>query len=367
MRFTIERSALVTAVAPLKNVIRARNTIPIFDHVLISAATDGAKLAVTDMDMVLVERVTANVENEGTASVPATKLSEIAKRLPTDGEVKFERRDGHVHIRAGRANVRLPSFDPDNFPSLQIGKLPYEFTIEAADLFRVIENVRFAMAPDDKRYYLCGVYLHTTQESLRAVATDGNRLAMSNAPLPAGAGAMPGIIVPDKTINLLHDLLKGAAGEVFVAVSDRMILATTETWSLASKLIEGTFPDYERAIPTGNEHILNLDRDTLAAAVALVSSIMAEKTKICVLEACGPVLIVSARGADDNAEATQEIVIGDDHPPVRAAFQSRYLTDVAGQVGPTLGIEISSDPGAAAVLRDPDNPNTLFVVMTCRG
>ena len=272
-----------------------------------------------------------------------------------------------ANIRAGRADVRLPSLDPNDFPSLQIGKLPHEFTIEAADLLRVIENVHFAMASDEKRHYLCGVHLQATRESLRAVATDGNRLAMSNTPLPDGAGAMPGIIIPGKTINLLHGLLKGATGEVFVAVSDRMILAAAETWSLASQLIDGTFPDYERVIPTGNEHILNVDRDALAAAVGLASSIAAEKTKICVLETCGPVLTVSARGADDNAEAAQEIAIGDNHPPVRAAFQSRYLTDVAGQVGATLRIEASSDPGTAAVLHDPDNPGALFVVMTCRG
>jgi len=367
MKFTIARLALVTAVTPLKNLIRERNTIPILDHVLISATADGAKFTVTDMDLTLVEHVAADVENEGAATIPAAKLSEIARRLPADSEVKFELRDGYVHIRAGRANLRLPSLRPDEFPNPQIGRLPHEFTIEAADLFRAIETVRFAMAAEATRFYLCGVYLHTTRESLRAVAIDGNRLALSDALLPDGAGAMPGIIVPDKTINLLHDLLKGAAGEVFVAVSDQMILATTETWSLASKLIDGTFPDYERVIPTDNENILIVDRDALVAAVALVSSITIEKTKICALEVCGPVLTVSARGEDGNAEATQEIVIGDDPPPVRVAFQGRYLTDVAGQVGPTLCIEAGPEPGTAAVLRDPDNPNSLFVVMTCRG
>jgi DNA polymerase-3 subunit beta len=234
MKFTIERSALVAAVAPLKGVVQARNTIPILGYLLISATENGAKFTATDLDLALVEHVAANVENEGAATVPAAKLSEIVRRLPSDSEVKFEARDGQVHIRAGRANVRLPSLNANDFPSLQIGRLPHEFTVEAADLFHTIANVRFAMSADEKRYYLCGVYLHIIGASLRAVATD-------------------------------------------------------------------------------------------------------------------------------------EITIGDDHPPVRAAFQSRYLTVITDQVGSTIRTELASDPALPAVLRDSEDPRCLFVVMTCRG
>src|SRR5690625_2441979 len=265
MKLTIERAALLRSLAHVQSVVERRNTIPILSNVLLEAKEERLRLTATDMDLTIHEETEAQIQSPGATTVPAHTFYDIIRKLPDGSEVELSISDGggQMRLRAGRSNFVLSTLPREDFPAAAASELPYRFTLQAQETRDLIDRTRFAVSTEETRYYLNGIYLHVgahdSGEVLRAVATDGHRLARVEVALPDGAAGMPGIILPRKMVNELRKLVDDYDEELQVALSEARVCFTFGAIVLSSKLIDGTFPDYERVIPANNDKIMTVD------------------------------------------------------------------------------------------------------------
>jgi DNA polymerase-3 subunit beta len=374
MKFKADRATLLRALAHVQSVVEKRNTIPILANVLIAVRDGRLTLTATDMEIAIVEDVAASTTRNGACTAPASTLYEIVRKLPEHAEVELDHPggDAQLALRAGRYATSLVVLPTEDFPSMTAGTLTHRFSLPALILRGLIDRTRFAISTEETRYYLNGVYLHVAEGEqgrvLRAVATDGHRLARVEVdPLPEGAGSMPGVIVPRKTIAELRRLLDEVTGDVGVALSDTRIQFQAGPILLTSKLIDGTFPEYERVIPRDNDKVLTVGKSDFAAAVGRVAAISAERSRPVKLSLARDLLVLSA-SSPEQGTATEEL--DSDHVrysagPLEIGFQARYLNDITDQITGEVEFRFS-DGTAPTVVRDTADPSALFVLMPMR-
>jgi DNA polymerase-3 subunit beta len=274
-------------------------------------------------------------------------------------------------LRAGRFATSLVVLPVDDFPSMTAGQLPHNFHLSALVLRGLIDRTRFAISTEETRYYLNGIYLHAAVtdglRSLRAVATDGHRLARVEEPLPEGAETIPGVIIPRKTIAELRKLLEEVTGSVEIGLSDTRIQFKVGPITLTSKLIDGTFPEYDRVIPHGNEKVLRVGKKDFADAVGRVAAISSERSRPVKLSLQKDLLTLSAASAEQGT-ATEELD-GDrvkyEAGPLEIGFQARYLSDITDQITDAVEFRFS-DGSAPTIVRDAGDESALYVLMPMR-
>ncbi len=369
MRVTIERSAFLKALNHVQSVVERRNTIPILSNVLVQADNDSLKLTATDLDIEIVESVAADVARAGSTTVPAHMLYDIVRKLPDGSQLELEQGpdNGRVAIHSGRSRFALQALPPEDFPDLASGDLGHKFSVAASDLKGMIEKTRFAISTEETRYYLNGIYLHEVEQGalLRAVATDGHRLAQAQIARPEGAKGMPGVIVPRKTVLEVVKLIEGMDGDVEIALSATKIKFEAGNLVLTSKLIDGTFPDYERVIPRNNDKVMDVDTKIFSDAVDLVSTISMEKGRAIKLNISRGKVVLTVNNPDSGS-AEEEIVANYEADPIDIGFNSRYLLDVAAQVkSPSIRFNLA-DAGSPTIVRDPGDDQALYVLMPMR-
>lgn len=367
MRVTIERSAFLKALNHVQSVVERRNTIPILSNVLVRAKDAAVKLTATDLDIEIIEEAPADIAQEGAVTVPAHLLHDIVRKLPDGAQLELDQGPdrGRLSIVSGRSRFALQALPPEDFPDLAAGEPANHFNISAASLKALIEKTRFAISTEETRYYLNGIYLHEATETLRAVATDGHRLARAQAPLPDGAKGMPGVIVPRKTVLELAKLIEDQEGDIAVALSAAKVRFSFEGLVLTSKLIDGTFPDYERVIPRHNDKTLDLDTKLFAGAVDRVSTISFEKGRAVKLNISRDRLVLSVNNPDSGS-AEEEIAVSYNAEPLDIGFNSRYLLDVAAQIKGDAARFKLGDAGSPTIISDPADENALYVLMPMR-
>ena len=367
MRVTIERALFLKALNHVQSVVERRNTIPILSNVLVQADGSSLKLRATDLDIEILETVNADVGRSGAVTVPAHMLYDIVRKLPDGAQLELEQGGdtGRVSVFAGKSRFSLQSLPPEDFPDLAQGDMGNSFIVAAMDLRGLIEKTRFAISTEETRYYLNGIYLHEKQGYLRAVATDGHRLAQAQVPLPSGAKGMPGVIVPRKTVLDVAKLLEGEDGEVEVSLSSSKIRFTIGPIVLTSKLIDGTFPDYERVIPKNNDRMATLDTRIFSSAVDRVSTISLEKGRAVKLNLASGRMVLSVTNPDSGS-AEEEMVVDYGSEPMEIGFNARYLLDVAGQIGGDAMTMHLADSGSPTIVRDPTDEQSLYVLMPMR-
>jgi DNA polymerase-3 subunit beta len=367
MRVTIERSAFLKALTHVQSVVERRNTIPILSNVLLQAAQGQLKLTATDLDIEIVESVPADVARSGAATVPAHMLYDIVRKLPDGAQLELDRDGQRVSIFSGRSRFSLSALPHEDFPDLAAGEFPHSFAISASDLKGLIDKTRFAISTEETRYYLNGIYLHEVPAAnmLRAVATDGHRLAQAEIPRPAGAQGMPGVIVPRKTVLEVVKLFEGLDGAVDVSLSAAKIRFAAGDLVLTSKLIDGTFPDYERVIPRNNDKKLTLETAGFAAAVDRVSTISLEKGRAVKLQIGGNKVVLTVNNPDSGS-AEEELACSFESSPIDIGFNSRYLMDVAAQIKSEAMEFALADAGSPTIIRDPADAQALYVLMPMR-
>ena len=371
MKLTIERAALLRALGHVQSVVERRNTIPILSNVLLRA--EGAKLSLsaTDMDIEMVSALAAQGARPGATTVPAHTLYDIVRKLREGAQIEFEMtgEKGLMTLRSGRSTFTLSCLPPEDYPLMAGGDLAHNFLLSAADLKRLIDRTRFAISTEETRYYLNGIYLHAAKADqlnmLRAVATDGHRLARMEIPLPEGASGMPGVIVPRKTVTELRKLLDEMDQDVSIALSDTKIRFTFGDTVLTSKLIDGTFPDYERVIPAGNDRFLEVECKPFAEAVDRVSTISTEKSRAVKLSLERNSLTLSAT-SPENGTATEEIEVHYSAQPLEIGFNARYLLDIAEQIEGEGARFALADAASPTVIRDSADGSALYVLMPMR-
>jgi DNA polymerase III subunit beta len=373
MKFKADRATLLRALAHVQSVVEKRNTIPILANVMIAAKDSRLTLTATDMEIAVVEDVAATGMQDGSCTAPAATLYEIVRKLPEGAEVQFDHAggDAQLALRAGRFATSLIVLPTDDFPSMTAGALPHRFSVSALALRGLIDRTRFAISTEETRYYLNGIYLHATESDgakvLRAVATDGHRLARVEEPLPAGASAMPGVIVPRKTVAELRKLLDEVSTDVDVALSDTRIQFKVGPVMLTSKLIDGTFPEYDRVIPRDNDKVLRVSKKEFSDAVARVAAISSERSRPVKLSLARDLLVISA-ASPEQGTASEELD-GDrvryDSGPLEIGFQARYLNDITDQIAGEVEFRFS-DGAAPTVVLDATDSSALYVLMPMR-
>ena len=374
MKFSVDRAVLLKALAHVQSVVERRNTIPILANVLLEARESGLKLTATDMEIAVVEEVPGvTVARGGRTTAPAATLYEIVRKLPETAKVELDHPggDAQLTLRAGRFDTKLSVLPVEDFPSMTEGKLPHKFSLPAGALRELVDRTRFAISTEETRYYLNGIYLHATESGgakvLRAVATDGHRLARVEEPLPEGASAMPGVILPRKTVNELRKLAEEVQDEVQVALSDTKIRFSLGPVQLTSKLIDGTFPEYERVIPRGNDKVLRVAKDAFAAAVARVAAISSERSRPVKLSVDRNHLLISA-ASPEQGQAQEELdgeAVTYEHGPIEIGFQARYLNDITDQIATQVEFRFA-DGSAPTIVTDSAKPEALYVLMPMR-
>ena len=379
MKLTIERVALLKALGHVQSVVERRNTIPILSNVLLRA--DGVApagtlaLSATDMDLEIVEQVPARIERTGRITAPAHTLYDIVRKLPEGAQIEIDVNGerGAMVLRCGRSTFTLACLPPEDYPVMASGELGHRFTVTAAELKTLVDRTRFAISTEETRYYLNGIYLHATKSDevpvIRAVATDGHRLARVEIVLPEGAAGMPGIIVPRKTILELRKLIEESEDEIQLALSETKIRFDVGNATLTSKLIDGTFPDYDRVIPTANDKVLEVKCKDFAEAVDRVATISTEKSRAVKLAiapgANGGSLAVSAT-SPENGTAVEELEVRYLSEPLEIGFNSRYLLDIAAQIEGEGAQFVMSDSASPTIVRDRADSSALYVLMPMR-
>lgn len=371
MQVTIERATFLKALNHVQSVVERRNTIPILSNVLMRAEGGTMSLTATDLDIEIVEQIPADVEEAGGITASAITLFDIVKKLPDGAQImlKTGAGDPRLTVSAGKSEFQLAVLPDQDFPSLAGEGDGHSFTMPTSDLRRLVDRTRFAMSQEETRYYLNGIYLHAAEDgdkaALRAVATDGHRLARLDAPLPDGASGMPGVIVPRKAVLELRRLLDDAGDDISITISESRIRFAFDDIVLTSKLIDGTFPDYARVIPTGNDRVLEVANADFRRAVDRVSTVSADKTRSVKLSLREDMLTLLVNNPEAGS-ATEDLSVDYRAEDLDIGFNAKYLLDIADQIGGEMATLHFADASSPTVVTDTEDPHALYVLMPLR-
>ena len=370
MKATIERATLLKSLGHVQSVVERRNTIPILSNVLIEATAEGTlRLMATDLDLQIVEVVAAAIDQPGAITVSAHTLFDIARKLPEGSQVQLSAADGKMLVVAGRARFNLQTLPKDDFPMIAEGELPTKFELPAETLKQLIDKTRFAISTEETRYYLNGIFFHVQDDGvapvLKAAATDGHRLARVTIARPDGAEGMPDIIIPRKCVGELRKLLDEVDGSVDISLSSTKIRFGLGTAILTSKLIDGTFPDYSRVIPTANDKLLKIDPRSFEEGVDRVATIASEKTRAVKMSLDRDKITLSVT-SPENGTAAEEVPGDYTSPGFDIGFNARYLLDILNQIDGDLVEVHLADAAAPTLIRENDKAPALYVLMPMR-
>jgi len=371
IQLTIDRAAFLRSLGRLQSIVEKRNTIPILSNIKIEAAGGNLNLTATDMDIAATEKVAAKITKEGAVTVPAHTLYDIVRKLPEGSEIELSldaAKGNQLKVKSGNSKFQLSCLPAADFPTISEGQLTHNFSLSKSEFISLIKKTRFSISTEETRYYLNGVYLHISpgaeNQSLRAVSTDGHRLARIEVPVPAGAAGMPGVIIPRKTVVEVKKIAEEGGETIQVSLSKTKIKFDSGNITLVSKLIDGTFPDYERVIPKENNKIMEVDSRLLTQAVDRVSTIATE-TRAIKFAMSGGKLTLSA-SSQDNGDATEEIPANYSSDAMDIGFNYRYVLEMMGELEGETAQFVFSDSTSPALVRDPADVTALYVIMPMR-
>lgn len=366
MHFTIQREALLKPLQLVAGVVERRQTLPVLSNVLLVVEGQNLSLTGTDLEVELVGRVALEETGEpGEITVPARKLMDICKSLPSDALIDVRLDEQKLIVKAGRSRFTLSTLPANDFPTVEEGPGSLNFTLPQAKLRRLIERTSFAMAQQDVRYYLNGMLLEVSANVLRAVATDGHRLAMCSMTAGIDHTDRHKVIVPRKGILELARLLTEQDGEVAIVLGQHHIRATTGDFTFTSKLVDGKFPDYERVLPKGGDKLVVGDRQALREAFSRTAILSNEKYRGIRLLLASGTLKIQANNPEQE-EAEEEVAVDYTGPGLEIGFNVSYLLDVLGVMTTDQVRLILSDSNSSALVQEAENDESAYVVMPMR-
>ena len=374
MEFKINSTDLLKALSHIHGIVEVRHTLPILSNIILEAKDDKLILSSTNLDIYCSDKIKAEVLKSGEVSVPAVTFFEIIKRLPSGSEVLMimEEDENEITLTCGRSKFNLSTLKTDDFPIISDSDLSTNFVLSADELIRIIDKTKFAVSNEETRYYLNGIFLHKAERNsiqfLRAVATDGHRLAQYDIPLPQGAEDITGIIIPKKTIYELRKVLDDANGDVSVSLNENKIKFSFNDLKVVSKVIDGTFPDYTKVIPQKNDKNFKTNNSDLKNAIDRVSAVAAnEESKSKAIKFCieNNSLSLSVE-SQSKGSANEMIDVNYSGDKVDIGFNSKYIIDICNEVdGDEISISLS-DSISPAIILDKTDENLFFVLMPMR-
>ncbi|MFJ2983743.1 MULTISPECIES: DNA polymerase III subunit beta [unclassified Pseudomonas] len=366
MHFTIQREALLKPLQLVAGVVERRQTLPVLSNVLLVVQAQQLSLTGTDLEVELVGRVQLEEPAEpGEITVPARKLMDICKSLPNDVLIDIKVDEQKLLVKAGRSRFTLSTLPANDFPTVEEGPGSLTCNLEQSKLRRLIERTSFAMAQQDVRYYLNGMLLEVSRNTLRAVSTDGHRLALCSMSAAIEQDERHQVIVPRKGILELARLLTDPEGMVSIVLGQHHIRATTGEFTFTSKLVDGKFPDYERVLPKGGDKLVIGDRQALREAFSRTAILSNEKYRGIRLQLAAGQLKIQANNPEQE-EAEEEISVDYEGTSLEIGFNVSYLLDVLGVMTTEQVRLILSDSNSSALLQEAGNDDSSYVVMPMR-
>lgn len=365
MKIQVGRNELLTAVQSVIGVVERRQTLPVLSNLLLDAQKDELVITGTDLELELVSRAVIKCTASGKTTVPARKLFDICRGLPEGADLTLDSSGDKLVLKSGKSRFTLATLKPDEFPSL--GSVPTAKVVRIAkkDLRGLIEKTQFAMANQDVRYYLNGMLLHVTAKRIRAVATDGHRLAMSELVMDTALKEEAQIIVPRKAVLELLRLLEATDDVIELRIADNQFQADLDVIRLTSKLIDGRFPDYERVIPEGGDKHLQANRERVRSALARTAILSNEKFRGVRLQLADGKLKLSTHNPE-HEEAEEELDVNYKGSTLEIGFNVNYLLDALGVMTSEEFVMELKGPDASGLIQDTAGGGAKYVVMPMR-
>lgn len=366
MKFSISREAFLKPLQLVVSVVERRQTLPVLSNVLITLDNNLLSLTGTDLEVEIVGRIELEQAGiGGEITVPARKLVDICKSLPDKAVINFSEDGGRMVITSGKSRFTLSTLPASDFPSVDEGTGQVEFTIAAGALKKLIDDTAFAMAQQDVRYYLNGMLWEASSGLLRAVATDGHRLAMSTLEMPFTLPERIQAIVPRKGIVELSRILADE-GDIMVILGSNHVRIQRGDFRFTSKLVDGAYPDYERVLPKGGTKYVIGDRELLRHAFARTAILSNEKYRGVRLQLTSGLLKITANNPEQE-EAEEEVTVEyEGEGELEIGFNVNYLLDVLGVLKGANFRMVLSDSNSSALLESPEADGAVYVIMPMR-
>jgi DNA polymerase-3 subunit beta len=367
LKATVERDAAVAAIARAQAVVARQTTIPILQDLLIETTAEGLRLRATDLDMEVVVELPAQVEAPGRLTASAVRLNDIFRNLPSGAEVALTQQaaPARLLVRCGRSRFQAPTLDPGDFPVMETGEGGVAAEFSARDLARMVDKAAFAICTDATRYYLGGLHLHWERGRLVAAATDSHRLARVEAQAPDIWETAPAITVPRRAVGEIRRILGTLAGDVEIWTNGRLFRVTAGSTVLTTKVLDGSFPDYRRVIPADNPWRLEADAEDLTVGLKRVSVATVDKSRPIQMALSAEGLVLTARDGQ-GGEAEEAMPADYSGEAQTLGFNSTYLREMVAQiVGEKVVMELGG-PGDPVKAFDPNDAQSIFVVMPLR-
>lgn len=368
LHVVLEKTHLMKALSHCQGVVERRNTVPILGHVLLESQGNTLKITATDLEISFIETIPAHIQKPGSTTVSAHLLFDVVRKLPegSDIELKTTEDGTFLHLQSGRSTYNFSCLPVIDFPVMTTEELPCTFKIHAAELSRLIDQTRFSMSTEETRYYLNGIFFHKTSDGfLRAVATDGLRLAQAQVELPAETATLPEVIISRKTIHEIRKLIDEVAEEIVISLSENQVRFVVDSSILVSRLIEGKFPDYEKVIPFDNDKILEVDVKTFAEAIDRISIMSSDKLRPVKIRVEEATMAISAHSMD-TGNAIEELEVKYTGEKVDFGFNARFILDVTQQIASQSLQLLIGDETQAIIAKDGIDPSALYVLMPMR-
>ena len=370
MKISIERNKFLNTLLHVQNIVEKRNTIPILSNILVTTNQSNIIISATDMDMTITETIECSIIEEGSFTTPAHILYEIVKKISEGSQIELISNDGNkLSVRSGKSKFTLPCLPENEFPKIDNQSLENEFFINPQKLRDLIDKTKFAMSTEEARYYLNGIYLHSVElegkKKFRAVATDGHRLAKVENDMPTGTDNIPGVIVPKKTINEIRKLIDDIDHDVQISLNESKIIFTINKIVISSKLIDGSFPDYEKVIPLNNDKEFSVKKEIMYNAVDRVSTMSSEKSKSVKLTILNNMISLSSNSADIGSGA-EDIDIEYSGSDIEIGYNAKYLLEIINQIKGEKIIFKLFDSSSPTIIQDQKNVDTLYILMPMR-
>ncbi len=365
MKFTVDREILLKPLQQVIGVVERRQTLPVLGNLLLVTGDNGLTMTATDLEVEIQSRIDIKVESGGEITLPARKLVDICKALPENSSIQFSIKDQKAQIRSGKSRFTLATLPAADFPLVESIKGESSFSIAQNKLKELIERTQFSMAQQDVRYYLNGLMLELAKDQIRAVATDGHRLALCDMPVDIKPQEKRQVIVPRKGIQELMRLLESNDAAVQVEVGSNHIGVRSADIRFTSKLVDGRFPDYDRVVPKGGDKRVVANRELLRQALSRTSILSNEKYRGIRLNIDKNFIKIQAHNPEQE-EADEEFEVEYNGSNLEIGFNVTYLLDVLASVR-SENVEITlSDSNSSCLMREPGSEQYRYVVMPMR-
>ena len=374
MKLQLSKSNFVKSLSFVQNIVESKTTIPILANVLLEAKQGRLNISATDMDITIFDKIKVNnIETDGATSVPAHTLYNVIKELPEDNPIDLSYDDSNkkLHLMSSKSKFVFSCLSKDEFPISSTESFKISFDLKADILKEIIDKPYFATSNEETRYYLNGLYLHSAisnnKNYLRAVATDGHRLAQYQINMPAvSAKDNFGVIIPKKLIFELRKLIDDLKDNIKIDLSDRKIRFSFNETVIVSKLIDGKFPDYEKVIPKNTSNTFSIDRKKFLESINRISTISSEKSKAIKLNLNNDKLTISASNLEEGGSGVEEINIKYSGPSLDIGFNSVNLKEIINQFTLEEISVLFSDSTAPTIIKDGSKSESLYVLMPMR-